>query len=193
MRPGTRSRALTQLEARRGLKRKDLLLSWWQEHLPGKLHLFTTHYKPLLLHLRQRHSLDLGACLTAAGCNLGSRSHFSPTKRGHRGLGAFFRTLPVPASRLSLGSRLSGGLQITPRVYSFVWLAVMGGGLYQEPGCREPQGGRPISNLHLENRASSRSGESQSGSLRNPSQPFRCSQPGFHCDERGVGCRVLHC
>lgn len=66
-----------------------------------------------MLCLGQRHSLDLGACLTAAGSNLDSGNHFSPSKKGHRGLRASFRALSVLASRSSLGSRLSSGLQIS--------------------------------------------------------------------------------
>lgn len=68
----------------------------------GKLYLFTSHYKPLLLSLGQRHSLDLGACLRAASCNLGSGSHFSSTKKvtGTEGL---FQALSVPASSSGLG------------------------------------------------------------------------------------------
>lgn len=78
----------------------------------GQLYLFTAHYKPLLQSLGQRHSLDLGACLTAASCNLGSGSHFSSTKRvtGTEGL---FQALSVPVSSPGLGPRLSGSLQIS--------------------------------------------------------------------------------
>lgn len=78
----------------------------------GKLYLFTAHYKPLLLSLGQRHSLDLGACLTAASCNLGRGSHFSSIKKvtGAEGL---FQALSVPAFSPGLGPRLLGSLQIS--------------------------------------------------------------------------------
>lgn len=82
----------------------DLFLSWWQQHLRDKLHLFTAHYKPLLRSPEQGNSLDLGACLTAAGCNLDSRSHFSSAKKvtGTEGL---FQGPPCPSFQAQPGSQ----------------------------------------------------------------------------------------
>lgn len=153
----------------------------------GKLYLFTAHYKPLLLSPWQRHSLDLGACLTAASYNLQAviwaAGVISAAPKGSQGLRASFRPclsqLPVqawvPDSQVASRS--------APTVHSFGWLTAMGEELCQEPGCREPQGDAPTSNLGLD-REWSRLKVSQTGSPRIPG--FKMLTTGISVMMEGV-------